>query len=235
MVNEMESKADSFMSVVREISPGLVLLLLHTMAICLMIQYCSIRLYVNVIPGNKFINGMLFGFSEISGMLFSQVLVSNFKDITSLYVTIAVGTAGYLIFLIFPQDGLHTYLATFFAVSSVAAWFNLNYLILELRVPPAKVSITSVIVRTVSSFVGVLAPTVAALPAPWRNTLMAFCGLLTVVCCAFLPPAGLYLPSTKKTGKNKVQLIDRQTEHTYLDMMVRPTRDTNLAIHSMSF
>ena len=130
-----------------------------------MLQYCSIRLYVNVIPGNKFINGILFGFSEISGMIFSQILVSNLKDMTSFYVSIAVGTTGYLIFLIFPQVGLHTYLATFFAVSSVAAWFNLCYLILELRVPPTKVSITSVFVRTISSFVGVLAPTIAALPS----------------------------------------------------------------------
>ena len=74
-----------------------------------------------MIPGNKFINGILFGFSEISGMIFSQMLVSNLKDMTSFYVSIAVGTTGYLIFLIFPQVGLHTYLATFFAVSSVAA------------------------------------------------------------------------------------------------------------------
>ena len=141
------------------------MILLHVMAVCLMLQYCSIRLYVNVIPGNKFINGILFGFSEISGMIFSQILVSNLKDMTSFYVSIAVGTTGYLIFLIFPQVGLHTYLATFFAVSSVAAWFNLCYLILELRVPPTKVSITSVFVRTISSFVGVLAPTIAALPS----------------------------------------------------------------------
>ena len=98
-------------------------------------------------------------------MIYSQVLVSNLKDMTSFYVSIAVGTTGYLIFLIFPQVGLHTYLATFFAVSSVAAWFNLCYLILELRVPPTKVSITSVFVRTISSFVGVLAPTIAALPS----------------------------------------------------------------------
>ena len=55
------------------------------------------------------------------------------------------------------------------------------------------------------------------------------------MCGMFLPPAGLYLPGTKKTGKNKVQLIDRQTEHTYLDMVVKPTRDTNYAVHAMSF
>ena len=102
MVNDVASKVDSFMSVVQEISPSRVLILLHVMAICLMLQYCSIRLYVNVIPGNKFINGILFGFSEISGMIFSQILVSNLKDMTSFYVSIAVGTTGYLIFLIFP-------------------------------------------------------------------------------------------------------------------------------------
>ena len=204
MVNDVGSKADSFMSVVQEISPGRVLILLHVMAVCLMLQYCSIRLYVNVIPGNKFINGILFGFSEISGMIFSQMLVSNLKDMTSFYISIAIGTTGYLIFLVFPQVGLHTYIATFFAVSSVAAWFNLCYLILELRVPPTKVSITSVFVRTISSFVGVLAPTIAALPSTQRNTVMVACGFIGVLCGVFLPPAGLYLPSSKKTGKNKV-------------------------------
>ena len=64
---------------------------------------------------------------------------------------------------------------------------------------------------------------------------MVTCGFIGVLCGVFLPPAGLYLPSSKKTGKNKVQLIDRQTEHTYLDMMIKPTRDTNYAVHSMSF
>ena len=226
---------DSFVSQVREASPTFVFTLLMVSNLCLMVQYLSIQLYISLIPGNKFTNGIAFGLAEIFGTGLSQVLVSRFNDVTAFYITVAMGEIGYLTFILFPQDGLHTYVATFMVMACITAWLNLSFLMIELRVPPAKVSITGVIVRTASMLVGVVAPTTAAIPHTYRFILMAACGAAGALCTACLPPPGLYLPASKKTGKNKVQLIDRQTEQTYLDPVIKPLRDTNYGVCSTSF
>ena len=235
MINEVESKIDSFVSQVTEPSPTKVFTLLLVSNVALIVQYLSISLYISLVPGNKFTNGILFGVAELFGMVLSQILVSNLSDIAAFYITVLMAEVGYMIFILFPTDGLHSYVATVLVMTAIASWLNLSYLLLELRVPPAKASISCVIIRTVSCFTGVVAPTIAAMPHTERFLLMAFLGGVGGLCGLCLPPAGLYLPATKKIGKHKVQLIDRQTEMTYLDPVVKPPRDTNYSVHSMSY
>ena len=152
------------------------------------------------IPGNKYQNGILFGSGEFFGMFFSQFLLSYFDDMKSFYMVAALGQVSYFIFIFFPSVGIHTYIATFTCVCSIGAWFNVMLLILELRVPPQKVGLTSVITRTVAVGLSVVAPFMVTLPAPYPYAIMSLLSFLGVTVTLYLPPAGLYLPSTKKTG-----------------------------------
>ena len=85
-----------------------------------------------------------------------------------------------------------------------------------MRVPPTKVGLTSVIARTFAVGAAVVAPTVVTWDAPYPYIFCSVLSLIAIVSTAFLPPAGLYLPSAVETNKNSVQLIDRMTEQTFL-------------------
>ena len=98
----MSNGIDSFIGQVKEASPTFVFTLLMVSNLCLMIQYLSIQLYISLVPGNKFTNGILFGLAEIFGMALSQVLVTKFNDMTAFYITVAMGEIGYFIFILFP-------------------------------------------------------------------------------------------------------------------------------------
>ena len=100
-----------------------------------------------------------------------------------------------------------------------------------MRVPPTKVGLTSVIARTFAVGAAVVAPTVVTWPAPYPYIFCSALSLIAIVSTAFLPPAGLYLPSVVETGKNSVQLIDRMTEQTYMQVSHMAT----YTAHSMSF
>ena len=102
MINEVESKIDSFVSQVTEPSPAKVFTLFLVINIVLIVQYLSIGLYISLVPGNKFTNGILFGLAEIFGMVLSQILVSNLNDLAAFYITVIMGEIGYIIFIPFP-------------------------------------------------------------------------------------------------------------------------------------
>ena len=91
MVHDVDSKLDSFVSLVNEASPTRVFILLLVSNVLLLVQYLSISLYISLVPGNKFTNGILFGVAEIFGMGLSQVLVSKFNDMTALYISVVIG------------------------------------------------------------------------------------------------------------------------------------------------
>ena len=91
MVQDVDSKLDSFGSLVKEVSPTRIFMLLLISNVLLLIQYLSTSLYISLVPGNKFTNGILFGIAEIFGMGLSQVLVSKFNDMTALYISVVIG------------------------------------------------------------------------------------------------------------------------------------------------
>lgn len=161
------------------------------------------------IPGNKYWNGVLFGSGELAGMIFTQYLLTNFDDMTCFYVVWVLGQLSYMVFTFFPTVGLHTYLATFTVIVSVGGWFNTILLILELRVPPNKVGLTSVIARTFAVGCAIVAPTVATMPEPYPYVFCSCLSAVALLSSFFLPPPGLYLPTAVKTGENSIQLVDR--------------------------
>lgn len=165
-----------------------------------MMQFCMICLLCASIPGNKYQNGILFGSGEFFGMFFSQFLLTYFDDMKSFYIVAILGQFSYFIFIFFPSVGIHTYIATFTCICSIGAWFNCILLILELRVPPHKVGLTSVITRTMAVGSSVVAPFVVTLPPPYPYAIMSLISILGITVTFYLPPAGLYLPTTKKTG-----------------------------------
>ena len=66
--------------------------------------------------------------------------------------------------------------------------------------PPHKVGLTSVITRTMAVGSSVIAPFVVTLPPPYPYAIMSLISILGITATFYLPPAGLYLPTTKKTG-----------------------------------
>ena len=104
-----------------------------------MVQYCIASLICASIPGNKYWNGVLFGSGEFFGMFFSQFLLTYLNDMSAYYIVAIIGQVCYMTFIFFPTVGLHTYMATFATVVGTGGWFNVMLLILELRIPPAKV------------------------------------------------------------------------------------------------
>ena len=137
-------------------------------------------------------------------MIFTQWLLTTFDDTTCFYVVWTIGQISYAVFTFFPTVGLHTYLATFTVIVSVGGWFNTILLILELRVPPNRVGLTSVIARTFAVGCGVVAPTVTSIPQPFPFVFCSILSAIALVASFFLPPPGLYLPTAVKTGDNSV-------------------------------
>ena len=83
-------------------SPALVFWLLALMAIGALFQHSTVQLFVSHFPGNKFYNGILFGFSEIIAMVVSNVLLLYFHDITAFRCVFTAGIIS-LLMLVFSD------------------------------------------------------------------------------------------------------------------------------------
>ena len=83
------------------------------------------------LPGNRYINGILFGISEIFAMFFSQFLMKNLFDITAFRVVYGCGVVSYLTLIFFSHMNAMVYFANFLLITSVGGWFNTMLLILE--------------------------------------------------------------------------------------------------------
>ena len=106
-------------------NPTVTLMLLITIAVGQMSQYCIVALYCAKIPGNKFYNGILFGTGELSAMFFSGWLMNNFKDLTGFYITMAILAVSQAVLIFFPFPGMHIYLAVFLLVGMLGGWINI--------------------------------------------------------------------------------------------------------------
>lgn len=131
-----------------------------------MLQYVMANLTVALLPGNKFVNGILLGTAECFAMVFSRFLLKRLSDISAFRVIYAIGAVSYLILVSFPGSPQMTYLAVILMVTSIGGWDNISLLIVELRVPPNNVAAVSLMLRTIAVSSGIFAPTISALPAP---------------------------------------------------------------------
>ena len=93
-------------------------------------------LCVSKLPGNKYLNGIIFGCGEVFAMFLSQCLMNNLKDIKGFWVVYALTAISFLC-LIFLSEGssMISYLANILFITGNGGWINIQLLILELRVP----------------------------------------------------------------------------------------------------
>ena len=161
------------------------------MAVAQMIQFCVASLSVAKLPGSKYVNGIIFGFGEIFGMVFSNFLMNNLLDMTAFRVAYSLGLVSYLIIIFLAEtSSALTYVANVLTITSVASWFNTMLLILELRVPPQNVGSVSALVRTMAVGGSVVAPTIANLPAPWPHVCLMGLATFAMILTIFLPAPG---------------------------------------------
>ena len=90
-----------------------------------MVQYCVAALSLSKLPGNMFVNGIIFGFSECLAMVFSSFLMSHLLDVTAFRLCYLCGIFGYIILSFFPDDVWLPYLGNVMLITSVSGWFNI--------------------------------------------------------------------------------------------------------------
>jgi len=205
------------------------------MAVAQMMQYCVAALSLAKLPGNRFVNGIIFGVGEIFSMWISNFLMGRLLDMTAFRLIYCCGVASYLILMCFPDSVWLPYLGNILLVSSVGGWFNVQFLILELRVPPQNVGSVSAITRTIAVGAAMGAPTIATLPTPYPFIIVMIVATAALLLSFFLPPPGTYLPSVQKTGDIAVVLVDKNTNTPTLANPLETHPLTNLGLHQASF
>lgn len=122
---------------------GFVFCILAVMGITQMVQYCSASLYLAKIPGNRYVNGIVFGCGEVWAMCFSSYLMNRLHDITAYRLVYFIGLCGYSTLILFPESVWLPYVGILLVITSIGGLFNTGLLILELRVPPQNVGAVS--------------------------------------------------------------------------------------------
>ena len=177
-----------------------------------MLQYVMANLTVALMPGNKFLNGILLGSAECFAMVFSRFLLKRFDDMKAFKIIYAIGAISYLILVMFPSSPRMTYLAVILMVTCIGGWDNISLLIVELRVPPNNVAAVSLMLRTVAVSSGILAPTISALPPPLPYIFSLCLATAGFIASLYLPKAGTHLPAVEKTADDNFKLVDKDTE-----------------------
>ena len=170
------------------------------MAIAQMIQYCVASLYVAKLPGNRYFNGIIFGFGEVFAMIFSSFLMNNLMDMTAFRIVYSCGLTSYLILILFPGSVALTYLANVLLITSVGGWFNTQLLILEMRVPPQSVGSVSALARTMAVGASVVAPSVANMTAPYPYLFLLSLATFAFMWTFALPAPGSNLPGVQRNA-----------------------------------
>ena len=152
-----------------------------------MVQYCVCALYVAKIDGNRFYNGILFGLGEGFSMVTSNWLMKNFEDMTAFYINMSLGLISYVVLIFFPVQGLHTYMSIFVLIGSIGGWINIQFLLIEMRVPNNKVGSVTMLCMTIAVGTAMVSPYVSTLPAPIPFVFLLTLSLLALLVTFFLP------------------------------------------------
>ena len=95
------------------------------------------NLFLTKLPGNKFVNSMMFGFAEAISVVFSGVLMTMIADMAIYNIILVSGMISYVIFIVFPDiNVIVIYIMNCLFVGGLGGHQNLGFLIAELRVPP---------------------------------------------------------------------------------------------------
>ena len=128
------------------------------------IQYYITSLYLGNLPGNKFVNGIMFGVSEACSVILSGQMMKMMSDMSVFNIIFAFGIIAYIIYIFFGEIGNLCYLGIILLVQSLGGWQNIYFLVAELRVPPQSLGSVNMIAVNVALSLGLVCPYIAILP-----------------------------------------------------------------------
>lgn len=219
-------------------SAGFLLFLMTMVFSGYAIQYYIATLYIGNLPGDKFVNGMIFGVSEILSVLISGILMSNFSDMTVFNIIFIESLVAYFIYIFFGDVGNICYLGIVLLVQALGGWQNLYFLIAELRVPPENLGSVNMVAINMALALGIFTPYLVILPGV--IPLVVSC-IVSVICwcsCFCLPAPGSNLPKTtadkegKKTIDRTVANVNESIGNAFLSLMAPVSHYT---LHQFSF
>jgi hypothetical protein len=123
-------------------SPKMIFFLLTLMVSAASLQHTTIQLFIAKMPGNKFVNGILFGVAEALAMVFSNLLLLYLDDMVALRIVFVSGILSYIVLIVCHEEfnPFMVHSAIIILIGSIGSWLNINLLILELRVPSKNVA-----------------------------------------------------------------------------------------------
>ena len=146
-------------------------------------------------PGNKFYNGILFGFAEVMAMIVSNLLLIYLEDMVAFRIVFTTGIASYLVVIFCHEESspflVHT--AIVMLIGSIGSWMNINLLILELRVPPKNIAAVQLLSRTIAVGFGVFTPSIASFEPPIPYLILLGTATMGFLASTRLPKAGHHL------------------------------------------
>ena len=164
-------------------------------------NYFIVAFYLSSIPGNKFINGIIFGAGIFTFIFLSGKILKALGDLKAFYLALAFCAISQTTIVLFPQPGIHIYFAVLANVGMLGAWLNISLCIIECRVHPQLYGQTALICMCAGSVASTMAPNIAHLPEPYPMIIS-----LGTTCVAFfatflLPPPGMHLTSKENIEK----------------------------------
>jgi hypothetical protein len=163
-------------------------------------------------PGNKLVNGMIYGFSEAIAA-FSIGFVCKYAPDNFVFIGLTsmclVSNVGY--FFMGGSGGAIAFIFYFFVVFSIGGLITTSMILIELRVPPESLASSLVLIFTTSVTCCALAPTVAYFkqPVPFLVTLAFLVAM--IILTLRLPPPGQYLIKATRLTQNLTRIEDDNT------------------------
>ena len=188
------------------------------MAVAATMQHTTVRLFIVKLPGDKFMNGILFGVAEVLSMIFSNLLLIYIDDILAFWIVFSSGIVSYVLVVYIEYqngsvDSFFEIAATLSLMGSIGSWVNMNSLIMELRVPPNNIAAVHLLSRTIAVGGSILSPSVAALEPPYPYLILLGVSILGFLASFGLPKAGDHLLQVKTTVDCKRSvLFDPETD-----------------------
>ena len=173
------------------------------------LQYFMFNLYLTKLPGNKFVNSMIFATGEALIVLFSGYLMTLLSDMAIYNVIMASGIFSYTILIFFPDvNNIMIYITNCLLIGGLGGMQNLGSLIAELRVPPQSLGSVNLISQTVGAAFGSLAPFLSHLPGGYPLVVSGIYSTFAYFATFALPSPGAFLDKgADKSIKNMASTI----------------------------
>lgn len=120
-----QTHSDSFgraAEAAKEFSPMLLLALMCCFFTAYGGQFYISVMYIHHLPGNKFINGMLFGCAESISVVFWGYLMARMSDMTVFNIIVASALTSYSIYIFLHEHTMLCYMGMILLVAALGGW-----------------------------------------------------------------------------------------------------------------